>query len=99
MAGCSFSSYAGISFAPGAAPRHLQQLASRAQGGDPRAHYQLGLLYEGGQGFVRNLACSAKLYELAGGGPNGLPEARARLESIRPLVEQEQNQLPPGRWC
>ncbi|HEY0114261.1 MAG TPA: hypothetical protein VGB54_00935 [Allosphingosinicella sp.] len=96
---CSFTGYAGINFGPGMAPRHLQQLAARAKDGDARAHYALGLLYEGGQGVVRNLPCSAKLYEIAASGPAGLPEARARLEALRPLVEQDPERERALRWC
>lgn len=99
ISGCSFSSYAGVSLAPGGAPRHLASLAHKAMQGDRRARYALGSLYEGGQGVVRNLVCAARLYEAAGAGPEGLPEARNRLESIRPLLEQEADPERAARWC
>lgn len=97
--GCQYLTYAGINLGPGMAPPPIQRLAHKAEQGDRQARYQLGVLYEGGQGLVRNVVCAARLYEAAASGPEGLPEAKARLEEIREAVEREPDPQEAAKWC
>lgn len=72
LTGCAAHSYAGISFAPGAADPELQILARRAQAGDKHAQLELGIRYEEGRGVAVDLKRAVRLYRLAAsdsGGP------------------------------
>lgn len=59
------NSYAGISFASGAAPVNLQEWARRAQLGDKEAQLELGVRFEEGNGVPVNLARAKSLYRSA----------------------------------
>ncbi|HEY0114262.1 MAG TPA: hypothetical protein VGB54_00940 [Allosphingosinicella sp.] len=90
LAGCTaVGDYAGVSYATDANPLPLIHLAWDASRGNPRAQLELGMLYESGTGGLpRSLLCAARLYELAALPPNESPEASARLERIRHLVDE-----------
>ncbi|HEY0029048.1 MAG TPA: hypothetical protein VGC35_14380 [Allosphingosinicella sp.] len=63
LGGCAASSsYAGISFKPGAAEPALEQLARRARAGDKQAQLELGVRYEEGTGVARDLKRARDLY-------------------------------------
>jgi hypothetical protein len=65
LGGCAANGYAGIPFAAGAADPELQALARAAQGGDKRAHLELGIRYEEARGVPLDLARAERLYRLA----------------------------------
>ena len=65
QAACARTSYAGISFAPGAADPQLQALARRAQAGEKQAQLELGVRYEEGRGLPIDVARALRLYRLA----------------------------------
>ncbi|WP_162806791.1 SEL1-like repeat protein [Sphingosinicella terrae] len=65
------NSFAGISFASGAADSELQGLAMRAQAGDKHAQLELGIRYEQGRGVPVNLARAEHLYRLAASDSSG----------------------------
>jgi hypothetical protein len=62
ISACATNSYAGISFAPGAADPELQALARRARAGDEQAQLELGIRYEHGRGVAINLSRALDLY-------------------------------------
>jgi hypothetical protein len=66
-AGCAANSYAGISFAPGAAEPELQAIARRARQGDKGAQLELGIRYEEGRGVPVDLRLAEALYAAAAG--------------------------------
>jgi hypothetical protein len=66
LSGCAAdSSYAGIPFAAGAADPTVQALARRAGAGDKHAQLELGIVFEKGQGILRDLDKAERLYALA----------------------------------
>jgi hypothetical protein len=66
LPGCAGpSSYAGISFDPGAADPVLQALARRAQAADKEAQLQLGIRFEEGLGVERSRRHARLLYAKA----------------------------------
>ncbi|HWT14049.1 MAG TPA: hypothetical protein VN231_14945 [Allosphingosinicella sp.] len=62
LVACAVGSYAGISFAAGAADPELQSIARRAAGGDKQAQLDLGIRYEEGRGVERDPAMARRLY-------------------------------------
>jgi hypothetical protein len=72
LGGCAASSsYAGISFKPGAAEPALQELARSAQAGSKQAQLELGIRYEEGRGLQLNLFRARKLYRAAASATGG----------------------------
>ncbi len=65
LAGCAARDFAGISLAPGAAPPDVQALAARAEDGDKRALFELGLRFEQGRGVPTDLVRAEQLYAAA----------------------------------
>ena len=65
LSGCATNSYAGISFASGAADVGLQALARRAKAGDKHAQLELGIRYEEGRGVPIDLGRAKTLYREA----------------------------------
>jgi hypothetical protein len=62
LGGCARSSFAGISFAPGAADPELQRLARSAASGNKSALLELGIRYEEGRGVPIDLPRATRLY-------------------------------------
>ena len=72
LGGCAApSSYMGISFAPGAAARDIQQRARRAQAGDKQAQLDLGIRLEEGIGIASDPNGALILYKAAASDSGG----------------------------
>jgi hypothetical protein len=91
LTGCVSKSYAGVSFAPGAADPEVQAIARRAGAGDKRSQLQLGIRYEEGRGLRRSIERAKRLYLAAArssGGvrhvyvPGAKPGAQGRLVTV-----------------
>lgn len=98
FAACAPNSYAGISFAAGAAPTELQSLARRAEAGDKQAQLELGIAYEEGRGVSVDLERARDLYRLAAsdsGGPLYVYQPRVGEAGAR-VVRIERGSAPSG---
>jgi len=91
LGGCSRSSFAGISFALGAAEPELQRLAQSAGSGDKAALLELGIRYEEGRGVAVDLPRAACLYAQAAASTGGTmwvyspPVGGAKYGSVIPI--------------
>lgn len=65
LAGCSPSSYMGISLRPGEAPAAVQRLALEARAGDKQAQFCLGRRFDTGAGVPLDPRRAAQLNRLA----------------------------------
>jgi TPR repeat protein len=99
LAACAANSYAGISFAPGAADSELQALARRAQAGDKHAQLELGIRYEEGRGVAVDLARAERLYRMAAsdsGGPIQVYSPPVGRQSSGQITSLNRGNYVPG---
>lgn len=98
LAGCGGGGgFADISFSPAVGSPYLVNLAYDASRRNPYAQMELGMLYEtGGRGLPRSLLCAARLYEAAATGPIPHPEAEAKLNQVRGVIDSASGERRPS---